>query len=199
MGKEFAAPVAGVFVVVDNGADQRVVDGIPYLHKDQQDAVDHGIHFHELSPENGHGALQGEAHITAKVTGCIGEAVANTKGMRLGRGLFHRLAPKFNSLFSEGCIYFKALCTKSPVKINLIQPKTPAPSRRRGGVQRNSRFSSASRRGRKMAVASRALPKRVNTVRGYSDQVNSGGMVKVTVSRNSTSTESRPKPTTAPP
>ena len=97
--------LVGVSVRVDDGADQGVVDGIPDLQDDDQQGVP-CAQTHDLRPEQCHGALQGETHVAAKVTGGVREAVAHTKlavtiGIQLGGFLSHVGFP----LFFSKCFY----------------------------------------------------------------------------------------------
>ena len=68
-----------MLVCINDGADQGIVDGIPDLQDDDQQGVP-CTQTHDLRPEQSHRALQGETHVAAKVTGCIGNTVANTEG-----------------------------------------------------------------------------------------------------------------------
>ena len=65
-------------VCVYHGTDDGIVDSIPNLNDDEEEGVPCS-HTHDLGPEDCHCALEGEAHVTAKVTGSICETVAHAK------------------------------------------------------------------------------------------------------------------------
>jgi len=77
VGQEFVAFI-GATVGVDNRADEGVVDRIPHLNDDEKKRVPQ-VHTHKLCPEDGHGAFECKTHVASKVTGGIGDAVANAK------------------------------------------------------------------------------------------------------------------------
>ena len=66
-------------VSVDQGADQRVVDGVPHLNGQQQAGHNDGVDAHELRPEDGQAALQGETGVAAEVAGGVGQFVDQAK------------------------------------------------------------------------------------------------------------------------
>ena len=67
-----------VAIRVDHRTDQRVVNGVPHLNDDQKQRIPRA-HAHDLRPEQRHRALQGKAHVTAKVTCRVRNAVADTE------------------------------------------------------------------------------------------------------------------------
>ena len=71
--------LVGMLVGVDDGADERVVDRVPDLHDHQQQGIPQ-VHAHELGPEDGHGALEREAHVAAEVAGGVGQVVPHAEG-----------------------------------------------------------------------------------------------------------------------
>ena len=75
--KEFVSLV-NALISVNHRTDDWVVNCVPNLNDDKEKGIPCG-HTHDLGPENSHCALEGEAHVTAKVAGSISETVAHTK------------------------------------------------------------------------------------------------------------------------
>ena len=76
--QKLISSLVSVLISVDDRADKRVVDSVPYLNDDEQERVPRA-HTHYLSPEESHGSLERKAHITTKVAGCISNTVSYAK------------------------------------------------------------------------------------------------------------------------